>query len=89
SQLASPHALSLSATQAAQTPAAVTNSSESGLLTSTLQNLLQSGLPTPTNNWLGLTPTIYDTILKRTTGLAYFSNGIASFCTSIAQQLTF
>ncbi|MCA2244190.1 MULTISPECIES: PPE family protein [Mycobacterium] len=88
SQLASPQALSLSATQAAQAPATVTNASESGLLTSTLQNLLQNGLPTPTNNWLGLTPTIYDTILKRTTGLAYFSNGMASFCTSIAQQLT-
>ncbi|MES3640392.1 PPE family protein [Mycobacterium intracellulare] len=89
SQLASPHALSLSATQAAQAPTTATNATQSGLLTSTLQNLLQSGLPTPTNNWLGLTPTIYDTILKRTTGLAYFSNGIASFCTSIAQQLTF
>jgi PPE-repeat protein len=70
SQLASPQALSLNASQAAQNP-------------------LPSGLPTPTNNWLGLTPSLYDTILKRTTGLAYFSNGMASFCTSIAQQLTF
>jgi len=89
SQLVSPQALSLSATQAVQTPATVTNATQSGLLTSTLQNFLQSGLPTPANNWLGLTPTIYDTLLKRTTGLAYFSNGMASFCTSIAQQLTF
>lgn len=89
SQLASPQALSLSGTQAVQAPTTATNATQSGLLTSTLQNLLQSGLPTPTNNWLGLTPTIYDTILKRTTGLAYFSNGMASFLTSIAQQLTF
>jgi PPE-repeat protein len=88
SQLASPQALSFSATQAVQTPT-VTNATQSGLLTSTLQNFLQSGLPTPTNNWLGLNPTVYDTLLKRTTGLAYFSNGMTSFFTSIAQQLTF
>ena len=89
SQLVSPQALSLNATQAVQTPTTVTNATQSGLLTSTLQNFLQSGLPTPTNNWLGLNPTVYDTLLKRTTGLAYFSNGLGQFASSIAQQLTF
>ncbi|OBF67991.1 hypothetical protein A5753_02930 [Mycobacterium sp. 852002-51971_SCH5477799-a] len=89
SQLASPQALSLSTTQAVQAPAAATNASDPGLLTSTLQNLLQSGLPTPTDNWLGLNPTVYDTLLKRTSGLFYFSNGMAQFSSSIAQQLTF
>ncbi|MEB4212404.1 PPE family protein, partial [Mycobacterium sp. 94-17] len=58
-------------------------------LTNTIQNFLQSGLPTPSNNYLGLSSSAYDAILKRTTGLAYFSNGMAGFCTSIAQQLTF
>ena len=89
SQLASPQALSLSTTQAVQAPAAATNASDTGLLTSTLQNFLQSGLPTPTDNWLGLNPTVYDTLLKRTSGLFYFSNGMAQFSTSIAQQLVF
>ena len=28
-------------------------------LTSAIQNFLQSGLPTPTNNYLGLNPTFY------------------------------
>uniref|UniRef100_UPI002629AB1D PPE family protein n=2 Tax=Mycobacterium sp. TaxID=1785 RepID=UPI002629AB1D len=80
SQLASPQALSLNASQAVQAPTAATNASAPGSSTgisSTLQNLL------------GLNPTVYDTILKRTTGLAYFSNGMTSFFTSIAQQLTF
>ncbi len=89
SQLASPQALSLSTTQAVQTPATVTNATQSGLLTSTLQNFAQSGLPTPTNNWMNLTPGFYDTLLKRNSGLAYFSNGLAQFSTSIAQQLIF
>ncbi|OBH58131.1 PPE family protein [Mycobacterium sp. E2479] len=92
SQLASPQALSLSTTQAAQAPAAATNASDPGpftWLTNALQNVTQSGLPTPTNNFLGLNPTLYDTIFKRMTGLGYFSNGMAQFASSIAQQLTF
>ncbi len=44
------------------------------------------GLPTPTNNWLGLSSGQYTAILKQTTGLAYFSNGMASFGWSIGQQ---
>ena len=50
---------------------------------------MTSGLPTPTNNYAGLTSSIYGAILKQTTGLGYFSNGMASFSSSIAQQLTF
>ncbi|WP_197506488.1 PE/PPE C-terminal domain-containing protein, partial [Mycobacterium sp. E3339] len=58
-------------------------------LTSAIQNFLQSGLPTPTNNYLGLNPTLYTVILKQTSGLGYFSNGLAQFSSSIAQQLVF
>ncbi|OBJ11726.1 hypothetical protein A5624_13025 [Mycobacterium sp. 1482292.6] len=85
SQLASPQALSASTTQVAtQTSAATSNP---GLLSSTLQNLLDSGLPTPDNNWLGLNPTLYTVLLKQNTGLGYFSNGIVAFWSQLAQQL--
>ena len=50
-----------------------------------LNNLSTQGLPTPTNNWLGLAPGNYDTILKRTQ--AYFGVGLAQFGASIGQQL--
>ncbi|OBB97454.1 PPE family protein [Mycobacterium sp. 852002-30065_SCH5024008] len=56
-------------------------------LTSAIQNFSQSGLPTPTNNYLGLNPTLYTVILKQTSGLAYFSNGIPAFWSQLAQQL--
>jgi PPE-repeat protein len=88
SQLASSQALSLSTTQAVQAPTA-SQTGPFSWLTNALQNLQQSGLPTPDNNWLGLNPTFYDTIFKRMTGLGYFSNGLAQFSSSIAQQLTF
>ncbi|OIN79877.1 PPE family protein [Mycobacterium malmoense] len=53
-----------------------------------IQDLLTYGLPTPTNNWLGLASTQYTAIIKQTlTG--YFPTGIANFAVSIAQQLTF
>jgi PPE-repeat protein len=85
SQLASPQALSASTTQAAtQTSAATSNP---GLLSSTLQDLLNSGLPTPDNNYLGLNPTLYTVLLKQNTGLAYFSNGIVAFWSQLSQQL--
>lgn len=87
SQLATPQALSAGTTQVAtQTTAATSNP---GLLSSTLQDLLNSGLPTPTNNYLGLNPTLYTVILKQTSGLAYFSNGIPTFWSQLAQQLVF
>ncbi len=80
SQLASPQALSLNASQAMQVQATATNASAQGSTT---------GVSTSLQDLLGLKPTVYDTILKRTTGLAYFSNGIGQFASSIAQQLTF
>ncbi len=80
SQLASPQALSLNASQAMQVQATATNASAQGSTT---------GVSTSLQDLLGLNPTVYDTILKRTTGLAYFSNGIGQFASSIAQPLTF
>ncbi|OBK71705.1 PPE family protein [Mycobacterium sp. 1165178.9] len=91
SQLATPQVLSVNASQAV-TQASTTAAAEPGPFTwleNLIQGFLTSGLPTPTNNYLGLTPSVFDTIFKRMTGLGYFSNGIASFSSSIAQQLTF
>ncbi|OBH47587.1 hypothetical protein A5687_17070 [Mycobacterium mantenii] len=83
----------LNASSAIQ-PAAVTQASASQpgpftWLTSAIQNFMQSGLPTPTNNYLGLNATFYTTIFKQTSGLAYFSNGIPAFWAQLAQQLVF
>ncbi|MCV7243106.1 PPE family protein [Mycobacterium mantenii] len=88
SQLVTPQALSATTTQALTQ--ASTTASQPGpftWLTSAIQNFMQSGLPTPTNNYLGLNPSFYTVLLKQTTGLGYFSNGITSFWSSIAQQL--
>ncbi|OBB90151.1 PPE family protein, partial [Mycobacterium sp. 852002-40037_SCH5390672] len=90
SQLVTPQALSV--TSQAVTQASTTTASQPGpftWLTSAIQNFTQSGLPTPTNNYLGLNPTLYTVILKQTTGLAYFSNGIPAFWSQLAQQLVF
>ena len=43
------------------------------------------GLPTPTNNWVGLAPGQYTAIIKQTLQ-AYFAIGIANFGWSIGQQ---
>ncbi|OBJ18409.1 PPE family protein [Mycobacterium colombiense] len=92
SQLATPQALSASTTQAVTQASTTTTATQPGPFT-WLQNLingfLTSGLPTPTNNYAGLNTGMYGTLLKQTTGLAYFSTGITSFWSSIAQQLTF
>ncbi len=69
---------------AAATPAAITT--QHGLIWNTIEDFLTYGLPTPTNNWIGLTSSQYTAWLKQTTGLAYFSNGMASFGMSIGQQ---
>ncbi|UXA04567.1 PPE family protein [Mycobacterium sp. SMC-2] len=92
-QTVASNASQLAGAQLATSPApqVTTASSQPGSLTwltSATQNL-QNGLPTPTNNYLGLSPGFYDTLLKRNTGLAYFSNGLAQFSSSIAQQLVF
>ncbi|OMC55623.1 hypothetical protein A5747_12470 [Mycobacterium sp. IS-836] len=68
------------------TTAATTTTGPFTWLQNLLDNLSTQGLPTPTNNWLGLVPANYDTVLKRMTGLPYQSNGLASFFSSIAQQ---
>ncbi len=55
------------------------------MIESQIQDLLTYGLPTPTNNWLGLVPANYTTLLKQTLQ-AYFGVGIANFGWSIGQQ---
>jgi PPE-repeat protein len=90
SQLATPQALSASTTQAVTQASTTTTASQPGPFT-WLQNLIQgflnSGLPTPTNNYAGLNTGMYGALLKQTTGLGYFSNGMASFWSQLAQQL--
>ena len=58
------------------------------MIQSQIQDFLTYGLPTPTNNWFGLTPGIYTAIIKQTLQ-AYFGVGIGNFGWSIGQQLTF
>jgi PPE-repeat protein len=75
-----PQALS----QLSSAPAATTTSH--GLIWNTIQDFLTYGLPTPANNWIGLSSSQYTVWLKQTTGLAYFSNGLGNFGWSIGQQ---
>jgi PPE-repeat protein len=75
-----PQALS----QLSSAPAASTTGH--GLIWNTIQDFLTYGLPTPANNWIGLTSSQYTVWLKQTPGLAYFSNGMANFGWSIGQQ---
>ncbi len=56
-----------------------------GLIWNTIQDFLTMGLPTPTNNWIGLAPGQYTAIIKQTLQ-AYFAIGIANFGWSIGQQ---
>ncbi len=57
------------------------------MLQSQFQGLLKYGLPTPTNNWLGLPANWANPVLKQTLQ-AYFGVGLANFGWSIGQQLT-
>ncbi len=84
----------LSSAAAPQAAQAVSTSAAStslpwplSLIYNTVNDFLTMGLPTPTNNWLGLNSSVYTVVLKQFTGLAYFSNGMASFGMSIGQQL--
>jgi PPE-repeat protein len=52
-----------------------------------IQTELQSILPTPANNWLGMVPANYNSL--RQTLQAYFGVGVGNFGWSIGQQLTF
>ena len=54
----------------------------------TIVDFFTYGLPTPANNWAGLTPANYTTVIKQTLQ-AYFGVGIANFAWSMGQQLTF
>ena len=69
--------------QLSAAPAAITT--QHGVLWNTIEDFLTYGLPTPTNNWIGLAPGQYTAILKQTLQ-AYFANGIANFGLSIGQQ---
>ena len=73
-------------TAATAAPAAVDPPGPFTWLTNLINGLLTDGLPTPTSPWWGVQPSAYNAILKQTTGLAYFSNGMASFGMSIGQQ---
>jgi PPE-repeat protein len=64
-------------------PAAITT--QHGLVWNTIQDFLTYGLPTPTNNWIGLAPGQYTAIIKQTLQ-AYFAVGIGNFGWSIGQQ---
>jgi PPE-repeat protein len=80
-----PQIASTTAAPAAQAPAAATTGPFTWLQ-NLLNGLATDGLPTPTSPWWGVQPSAYNAILKQTTGLAYFSNGMASFGMSIGQQ---
>jgi PPE-repeat protein len=71
--------------QAAAAPAATDPPGPFSWLTNTITDFLTYGLPTPTNNWLGLAPGQYTAIIKQTLQ-AYFAVGIANFGWSIGQQ---
>jgi hypothetical protein len=58
------------------------------LIGTTIKDFQEFGLPTPANNWLGLTPAAYTAIIKQTLQ-AYFGVGVGSFGFQIGQQLTF
>jgi PPE-repeat protein len=57
------------------------------LIQSQIQAFLTYGLPTPTNNWIGLAPGQYNAF--RQAFQAYFGTGIVQFWAAIAQQITF
>ncbi len=51
----------------------------------TVNDLITEWMPTPTNNWIGLSTTWYSAILKQTLQ-AYFGVGVGNFGWSIGQQ---
>ena len=69
--------------QLSAAPAA--NITQHGLICNTIHDFLTMGLPTPTNNWIGLAPGQYTAIIKQTLQ-AYFAVGIGNFGWSIGQQ---
>jgi PPE-repeat protein len=71
--------------QLAAAPAQSTLPWPLSLIQDTIQNFLTMGLPTPTNNWLGLAPGQYTAIIKQTLQ-AYFGIGLGNFGWGIGQQ---
>ena len=82
-QLLSGAAVPQALQQLSVAPAASTT--QGGLIWNTITDFLKYGLPTPENNWIGLSPTWYSAILKQTLQ-AYFGLGIGNFGWSIGQQ---
>jgi PPE-repeat protein len=80
-----PQLLTSAATQPLASPAASTLPFPLSLISDTIHDFLTMGLPTPTNNWLGLAPGQYTAIIKQTLQ-AYFGLGIGNFGWSIGQQ---
>ncbi len=76
------------APQALQQLSSSTAASTHYFIWNTIVDFFKYGLPTPANNWAGLTPANYTTVIKQTLQ-AYFGVGIANFGWSIGQQLTF
>jgi PPE-repeat protein len=58
-------------------------------LTNAIQGFLTSGLPTPTNNYLGLVPGSYNVILKQTTQIGYLALGLGHYSTAVGQGTVF
>ena len=84
-----PQLLSSAATPQALQPSAAASSNlpwPASLIYDTINNLFTQGLPTPTNNWMGLAPSQYTAIIKQTLQ-AYFGVGLGQFGTQIGQQL--
>ncbi len=81
-QLLSGAAVPQALQQLSLAPAATT---QHGLIWNTIHDFLTYGLPTPTNNWIGLAPNWYSAILKQTLQ-AYFGLGVGNFGWAIGQQ---
>ena len=82
-QLVSSGAVPQALQQAAASPPLATSNN---FIWNTIQDFLMYGLPTPTNNYTGITPASYTAVIKQTL-TAYFAVGIANFGWSIGQQL--
>ncbi|GFG65029.1 PPE family protein [Mycobacterium kubicae] len=80
--LSSAAAPQAAAQQAAAAPAEAV---QPNFIWNTIQDFLMYGLPTPANNYTGLTGANYTAVIKQTLQ-AYFGTGLASFGASIWQQ---
>jgi PPE-repeat protein len=81
-----PQLATTTAAPAAQAAPAATTRGPFTWLQNLIRGLATDGLPTPTSSWWGVSTSAYNAFLKQTTGLAYFSNGMANFGWSIGQQ---